>query len=109
MQHLIQIEMADGNTQQFAVNPGQSLLAAAEQCGLKPIPCGCRGGGCGYCKVAVLNGEFDHKAMSKAHIGEADLAQGLVLACRVYPKSDMRIALATPKQENHLVKLFTAA
>ncbi len=50
------------------------------------------GGGCGVCRVRVWSGQFRSKAMSKAHINEEDLRQGVVLACRVFPQSDMEIS-----------------
>lgn len=55
------------------------------------IPVGCRGGGCGVCKIKILQGEYKSKRMSSAHISDSDVQQGFVLACRVYPCSDMFI------------------
>ena len=44
------------------------------------IQVGCRGGGCGVCRVEVLAGDvYTAKRMSKAHVTEADLAHGIVL------------------------------
>jgi ferredoxin len=68
---------------------GQSLLAASERHRHQPIAVGCRGGGCGICRVRVLSGEYDSKVMSKAHISDEQKAEGWVLACRVFPKTDM--------------------
>jgi hypothetical protein len=31
------------------------------------------------------------KRMSKAHVDEADLAAGVVLACRIFPTSDLSV------------------
>ncbi len=58
---------------------------------LKVINVGCRGGGCGVCRIRVHDGEYEAKKMSRKHIPEEDQAQGLVLACRIYPKSDLSI------------------
>lgn len=67
------------------VPEGKSLLAALERRCNRDVAAGCRGGGCGVCRVRVWSGQFRSKAMSKAHINEEDLRQGVVLACRVFP------------------------
>lgn len=56
-----------------------------------PVKVGCKGGGCGVCKVHIIAGEFTSKVMSKAHVSNVDVEQGIVLACRVFPKSDLTI------------------
>ncbi|MFD1243765.1 2Fe-2S iron-sulfur cluster-binding protein [Paralysiella testudinis] len=73
------------------VAEGQSLLAACERSCQTAIHVGCRGGGCGVCRIQILSGRYRHKAMSKTHINAQDLAAGMVLACRVFPESDMEI------------------
>ena len=73
------------------VAEGQSLLAACERSRQTAIRVGCRGGGCGVCRVRIVSGRYRHKAMSKTHINAQDLAAGVVLACRVFPESDMEI------------------
>ncbi|MFW1678117.1 2Fe-2S iron-sulfur cluster-binding protein [Pontibacter sp. JAM-7] len=77
--------------QEFLCPAGGNLLKAMEQRQCRCIAVGCRGGGCGLCKVRVLEGQYQHKRMSKAHISEADLAEGLVLACRISPTSNLLI------------------
>ncbi|MBA1147740.1 2Fe-2S iron-sulfur cluster binding domain-containing protein [Ectothiorhodospiraceae bacterium WFHF3C12] len=71
----------------------ESLLKAMERLGRKGIPVGCRGGGCGVCKVQVISGSFESKKMSRAHVSEAEEGTGIVLACRSYPRSDVRLAV----------------
>ena len=56
-----------------------------------PVKVGCKGGGCGVCKVHIIAGDFTSKVMSKAHVSNNDVEQGIVLACRVFPKSDLTI------------------
>ncbi len=58
---------------------------------LNAIAVGCRGGGCGVCRIRVGSGEYLTKKMSLKHICERDQARGIVLACRVYPRSDLEI------------------
>jgi ferredoxin len=53
---------------------------------------GCCGGGCGICRMKVVSGKwFPFKAMSAAHVSEADKKNGIVLVCCVQPRSDMVI------------------
>ncbi|WP_454837591.1 2Fe-2S iron-sulfur cluster-binding protein [Pseudomonas rhizophila] len=77
--------------QTFRCKAGQSVLKAMEQQGLKCVPVGCRGGGCGFCKVAVLSGDYACGKMSRVHVPPEVLAQGEVLACRIYPLTDLII------------------
>ena len=75
----------------FTCCEGQSVLKAMEQRGMKCVPVGCRGGGCGYCKIRVVEGEFECGKMSKAHAPPEAVEQGEVLACRIYPLTDLII------------------
>jgi ferredoxin len=68
-----------------------SLLHSVSKTANSPINVGCRGGGCGVCKVQVLEGTYKHKPMSKAHITNKELARGVVLACRIIPTSDLTV------------------
>ncbi len=85
--HTIQIE--DG--QSYRCPDEETLLRGMEALGHKGIPVGCRNGGCGVCKVEILEGSYVKRVMSREHITEEDEAAGRVLACRVRPCSDMRL------------------
>ncbi len=76
---------------EFLAQPGKTLLVAMELAASQAIAVGCRGGGCGMCKIRVLAGEYDRKRMSCAHISEQEQAAGFALACRVLPRSDLVI------------------
>lgn len=75
--------------QQHLLQGMQSLKIGAPL--LKLIPVGCRGGGCGVCRIRILSGEYEAKKMSRKHVLEQDQAKGIALACRVYPRSDLGI------------------
>ena len=60
------------------------------------LPVGCRRGGCGICRVRVMSGEYLCEPMSRAHISAEEEASGLVLACCIYPQSDLSLRLETP-------------
>lgn len=85
-----------GSGQSFACADEQNVLAAMEQQYRRCIPVGCRGGGCGLCKVQVVSGEFDCGRMSRRHVNAIDREQGLVLACRLFPRSDLAIRRPVP-------------
>ncbi len=69
----------------FSCPDGERVLVAMERSGASDIGVGCRGGGCGICKVRVLRGPHRLGKMSKAHVSDSDLAAGIALACRLYP------------------------
>lgn len=75
---------------------GQSLLTAMERYALKVVPVGCRGGGCGFCKIRVVEGEYECGKMSRAHAPPEAIKQGKVLACRIYPVTDLIIECLPP-------------
>ncbi|MBB3015783.1 Ferredoxin, plant-type [Cupriavidus taiwanensis] len=84
------VEIADSG-QRYACAPGQNLLRAMEVLGQRGIPAGCRGGGCGVCKVRIEAGQYHVGKMSRACLSEAEQRAGLVLACKTYPDSDIRL------------------
>jgi ferredoxin len=57
------------------------------------LPVGCRRGGCGVCRVRVTQGDFHADAMSRAHISAEEEAAAIVLACCIYPRSDLSLRL----------------
>ncbi len=71
--------------------PEDNLLVALERGFSRCIPPGCRCGGCGECKIQIVEGEFESKRMSKAHISEQDAEANIVLACRIFPRSNLKI------------------
>jgi len=69
----------------------ENVLRAMEVLGRKGIPVGCRGGGCGVCKVQVVEGQYHTRKMSRACISEQEERDGIVLACRLLADSDLRL------------------
>lgn len=69
----------------------ENLLRSMEKLGRRGIPVGCRNGGCGVCKVQVARGEYQKRVMSRTHISESDEREGIVLACRIIPGSDLAV------------------
>lgn len=87
----------------------ESLLQGMLRLGRKGIPVGCVNGGCGVCKVRVLEGEVARLGpVSRAHVSVEDEAQGCTLACRVAPTTPVRLAVAG-KLEKPFKKGFAVA
>jgi ferredoxin len=75
----------------FRCSATQTLLEGMETSGSEAIPVGCRGGGCGVCKVRIESGIVHRLKMSRARISIDEERAGLVLACRAYPRSALRV------------------
>ena len=86
--HLVHIE---NSGEDYLCAPDQNLLRGMEVLGRRGIPVGCRGGGCGVCKVRVMQGSYHTRRMSRSCVSEAEEAAGVVLACKLFPDSDLRI------------------
>jgi len=78
----------------------RSVLEGMEALGKRGIPVGCRGGGCGVCKIKVLSGDYDKRVMSREHVSEDEEAHGCVLACRVKPRSDLALSVIGLMKKN---------
>lgn len=71
--------------------PGMSVLRAMVATGSRDLPLGCRSGGCGVCRVRVEDGEYTVGPMSAAQVDAEAAAQGIALACRLFPSTDLRV------------------
>ena len=78
----------------------RSVLEGMEALGRKGIPVGCRQGGCGVCKVQVLEGAYSKRVMSRAHVSAEEEAGGCVLSCRIRPASDLRVSVVGAMKKN---------
>lgn len=76
----------------FGCRADQNVLAAMERLGRRGIPVGCRGGGCGVCRVQVLGaGRYHTLKMSRQQISEDDEQAGICLACKLIPDGDLNL------------------
>jgi ferredoxin len=88
--------------EQFYCGKEENILRAMERSRigvqmLHSIPVGCRGGGCGICRIRIVNGEIATKKMSVKHVTGKQRQAGFVLACRAFPCSAIKLELATPE------------
>lgn len=75
----------------------RSLLASLVAEGVDALSVGCRSGGCGVCRIQILDGEYQALPMNRARISEADEAVRIALACRIIPMSDLHILPLPPR------------
>lgn len=68
-----------------------TILSTALNAGVN-YPFSCKSGRCGNCKSRLHSGEVDHLSHSRFTLTEEDKAQGLILACRAIPKSDVEVS-----------------
>lgn len=82
--------------QAFRCADDQTILAAMQRSGQRGIPVGCRGGGCGVCRVRVLSGLYEAMPMSYEHVDTQARQAGWVLACRILPLTDLLVEVGLP-------------
>lgn len=68
------------------------------------VPKGCHNGACGVCKIRVISGEYETKKMNRKHISNEEEVNNILLACRVYPRSDMEIEFLPKSKLNEKPK-----
>ena len=80
--------------QEFFCREDEYVLHAMQRIGKTCVPVGCKGGGCGVCRVSIISGKADYGRMSKAHVTVEQKDNGYALACRIKPESDLIIECA---------------
>ncbi len=87
-QHTIYLANTD---EHYRCAEDRDVLRAMESLGRRGIPVGCRGGGCGICKVRIKSGAHTARKMSRAFVSAAEEADGVALACRIFPRADLHL------------------
>lgn len=88
----VQVEQT-GETYHCATT--ESLLRGMQRLGRRGIPAGCASGGCGVCKVRILEGAVQTLGpISRAHVSAEEETAGLTLACRCAPQGTVRLEVA---------------
>lgn len=80
--------------QQFQVEDGEAVLAAALRQGLV-LPYGCKNGACGTCKGKIVSGTVDYGVVQPKALPDEDKARGKALFCQAKPLSDLVIEART--------------
>lgn len=78
----------------FEVQAGEAVLAAALRTRVA-LPHECQFGGCGSCRVKVVEGAVRYDEFPMALTPEEEV-EGYALACQAFPKSDLVISVEPP-------------
>ncbi|WP_028311577.1 2Fe-2S iron-sulfur cluster binding domain-containing protein [Derxia gummosa] len=84
----------------YECQAGESVLVGMARMGKRGIPLGCRGGGCGVCKVEVVAGDCATSRMSAAHVGDDDRRARRLLACCTYPAGPLVVRVVGGLEKN---------
>ena|SRR5215831_12538571 len=76
----------------FLCAPEETLLAAILRSGAS-VFFGCRGGGCGTCKMRVISGRVEHGRCSEAALPRDEREAGWVLSCQARARSHLTVAV----------------
>ena len=79
-----------GNT--VPCRPEETVLAAILRSGASVV-FGCRGGGCGTCKMRLISGRVDHGRCSAAVLPAEERESGWFLSCQARALSDLTVEL----------------
>ena len=82
MAHTIALNFEDGITRFIDCRPGETVADASYRVGIN-IPLDCRDGACGTCKCRVESGAFDPGNFIEDALSDAEVGQGLALACQI--------------------------
>jgi len=63
---------------------------------------GCRGGGCGTCKMRLISGRVDHGRCSAAVLPQEERKSGWILSCQARPLSDLTVELTAANKYRRL-------
>jgi ferredoxin len=83
----------------------ETVLSAILRSGAKVV-FGCRGGGCGTCKMWLTSGEVDHGRCSAAVLSDGEKREGSFLSCQARPISDLTVALTATNRYRRLEALL---
>jgi benzoate/toluate 1,2-dioxygenase reductase component len=87
MTYKIALNFEDGVTRFIDCKPTETVADAAYRQKIN-VPIDCRDGACGACKSSCESGEFKMGTYIDDALSEAEFAEGFVLTCQMYPKSD---------------------
>ena len=89
--HSVHVTQTD---EHYDCHTNESLLKGMLRLGRKGIPVGCVNGGCGVCKVRIVEGSVRALGpVSRAHVSAEEEQQGYTLACRAAPVAAVRLQI----------------
>jgi ferredoxin len=80
-----------------ACRSDETVLSAILRSGAKVL-FGCRGGGCGTCKMRLISGRVEHGRCSAAVLPEEEKDNGAFLSCQARALSDLTVELTATNE-----------
>ena len=81
--------------------PDEAVLTALLRSGARVV-FGCRGGGCGTCKMRLISGQVEYGRCSAAVLSDEEKAAGAFLSCQAQPLSDLTVELTAANRYRRL-------
>jgi len=83
----------------------ENVLAAILRSGAKVV-FGCRGGGCGTCKMRLISGQVEYGRCSAAVLSHEEKATGAFLSCQARPLSDLTVELTAANKYRRVAAAY---